>query len=107
MGLGRQLDHATQRPQNGGERTDPMREEPRIRTEFEAKDDGDECDHEWSLRVHGIYSEEHHERRDVDADHGRGTFVLHEVRASRCILTNVTSRRRGEAYFSWLKVPEK
>ena len=59
-----------------------MREEPCVRTAFEAKDNSDECDYEWSLRVHGIYSEEHHERRNVDADHGRGTLVAYEVHAS-------------------------
>ena len=84
-----------------------MRQEPCIGTELEAKDDDDKCDDEWSLRVHGMYSEEHHERRDIDADHSRGTFVPDEVHASRCILTNIVQRRCGRAYFSWVKMPEK
>ncbi len=72
----------TQRPTSADRRTDPMREQPCICAELETEDDSDERDDDLLCLVHGVDPEKHHERRDVDANHGRGPFVAHVVRAS-------------------------
>ena len=63
-------------------RTDPMREQPRIRAELEHEDECDQNDDDLPLFVHRVHSEQHHQGRDVDADDRHRAFVSHEVLTS-------------------------